>query len=943
VRGVWAAAFFLRRLRAERGIALLLVAMVGVTAFLVAAAPRLYNLVADAGLRQGAADASPSRRNLELRQEFVMPPEQEATTLVDSLGETYFQLMGDQVRSIVASRELVATAPRFGLRLVPKYSTYVSLRLQTGISDQISIAQGRLPQSTGERLPGAALEFGPPAGEEPEAPTRIEIAVSDVTAEESGLEVGQVYESAIDSADPLLPRALVRPLLARLEVVGIFHIADPAADIWYADNRLLRVGADFNADTPIVFVTALIAPDALADLVTSNLPFRYEWHYFIDPARLDAGRLDQLIPDLRHLETTFTTSTFASGDPERIVLRTGLAGIVDQYLAQRAASEAVLSVAAIGPFTLAAGAIGMLAVLLITRRKAALQLARGRGAATRLILGAQLWEGLLLAGSATVVGLALALAVVPGRSSELSVPLAVATGLAAVILLVGATWPAIRKPLDPSARDEPPPIRAAPRRLVLELTAVGLAVAGIGLLRQRGLAIGEDSAALTRFDPFLAAVPVLAGFAAGIVATRLYPFPIRALGWLAAGRRDIVPVLGLRNIGRRPSFATLPLLVLMLTAAFGAFALVINSSIDRGQLDASWREVGADYRIAAPPGADLAVVDAAAVPGVETVANAYVDDSAPIELSLGRIVRTHLAAIDANAYSTVVAGSAVEPDWPAELLQPFPTSHDPASAPGTPDNPIPAIISRTMPSGAAALSPGDVTHIRVAGKALAFRIVAVRPAMPGLIAGDAFVVAPLAALQADPAREITSNALFIRGSEAAEAALTDLVELDGPAATTIASRHAWYGALRGSPLIAVVSDGFRIGLFVALAYSAFAVITALTLTAARRTQDLAFLRTLGLSRAQAAGITVIEHATPVLVAVVPGIATGVVVAMLLESSLGLDSFIGSATSTYRTQLDWPGIAGMAAMLLGVVALSVAVSTWLARRMPVVEALRMGEA
>jgi putative ABC transport system permease protein len=942
VRGVWAAAFFLRRLRSERGIALLLVALVGVTSFLVAAAPRLYNLVADAGLRAAAADASPSRRNLELLQEFVMPPGQEAATLVDSLGETYFQMMGGDVRSIVASRELVATSPRFGLRQPPRYSTYVALRRQTGIDDQVSIVQGRLPQSTGERLPGAALEFGPPPGEEPETPTRIEIAVSDVTADESGLAVGQVLEAAVDSADPLLPRALVRPLLARIEVVGIFHVTNPAADIWYADNRVLRVGADFNADTPIVFVTALIAPDALADLVTSNLPFRYEWHYFIDPARLDAGQLDQLIPDLRHLESTFTTSTFASGDPERIVLRTGLAEIVDQYLAQRAASEAVLSVAAIGPFTLAAGAIGMLAVLLITRRRAALQLARGRGAATRLILGAQLWEGLLLAGSATVIGLALALAIVPGRASGLSVPLAVATGLASVVLLIGATWPAIRKPLDSSARDEPPPIRAAPRRLVLELTAVGLAVAGIGLLRQRGLAIQGDGS-LTRFDPLLAAVPVLAGFAAGIVATRLYPLPIRALGWLAAGRRDLVLVLGLRNIGRRPSFATLPLLVLMLTAAFGAFALVINSSIDRGQLDASWREVGADYQIAAPPGADLDAVDAAALPGVEAIANAYVDDSAPIELGLGRTLRIHVAAIDANAYSTVVAGSAIEPAWPAELLAPFPTSPDPASAPGTPDHPIPAIISRTMPSGSAGLNPGDVTNVRLGGKTLAFRIVDVRSVVPGLVANDTFLVAPLAALQADPARNITPNVLFIRGSADAEPALTDLVARNGPAATTIASRHAWYRALRDAPLIAVVSDGFRLGFGIALAYAAFAVITALTLTAARRTQDLAFLRTLGLSRAQAAGITVIEHATPVLVAVVPGIATGVVVAMLLESSLGLDSFIGSATSAYRTQLDWTGIAGMAALLLAVVALSVAISTWLARRMPVVEALRMGEA
>ena len=290
MKGVWAAAFLLRRLRAERGVVLLLVALVAITSFLGAAAPRLYNLVADAGLRREVAAAGPSRRNIELVQEFVMPPGEEPADLVDRLGRTYFSLMGDSVQAMVASDEVVATSPRFGLRQPPRYTTYVSLRHQTGLGEAVQLTQGRWPASTGERLPAAALEFGPPAEEPPLEPPRIEIALSRTTAEESGLTLGTIYEAAVDSADPLLPRALVRPLVARLEVVGIFDIADPRADIWYADNRLQRVGADFNADTPILFATALIAPEAHPDLVTSNLPFRYQWHYFIDPDRLDAGQ-----------------------------------------------------------------------------------------------------------------------------------------------------------------------------------------------------------------------------------------------------------------------------------------------------------------------------------------------------------------------------------------------------------------------------------------------------------------------------------------------------------------------------------------------------------------------------------------------------------------------------------------------------------------------------
>ena len=54
MRSVWAAAFLLRRLRSEVGVALLILLLVGVTSALFAGAPRVFNLVADEGLHDGA-------------------------------------------------------------------------------------------------------------------------------------------------------------------------------------------------------------------------------------------------------------------------------------------------------------------------------------------------------------------------------------------------------------------------------------------------------------------------------------------------------------------------------------------------------------------------------------------------------------------------------------------------------------------------------------------------------------------------------------------------------------------------------------------------------------------------------------------------------------------------------------------------------------------------
>ncbi|HSK52293.1 MAG TPA: FtsX-like permease family protein [Clostridia bacterium] len=935
MRGIWAAAFLLRRLRSERGVVLLVVALVGVTSFLVAGAPRLYNLVADAGLRRDVADASAARRNIELAQEFAIPPLEDPPDVLDRNARTYRAQMAESVRSLIEREELVATSPRFGVRQPPRYTTFISLRHQTGLDGEVELAEGRWPAATGERLPGAATEFGPPATEPPEVPPRIEIAISEATAAESGLAVGQVLESAIDSSDPLLPAALVRPLVAQIEIVGVFRVLDPAADVWYSDNRLLQVSAQWNDDDPIVFATGLVAPETHPDLVTSNLPFRYEWHFFIDPERLDAGRLESLLPDLRRLETTFTTSALGGPDPERVVLRSSLLPIVERYLAQRAASEAVLSVAAIGPLALAAGAIGMLAVLLIARRRSALAIARSRGASTGLILGAQVWEGVLFAGAAAVAGLVAATIVVPGRASVLSVVLSIGTAAVAVALLVAATWPAVRRPLEPGGRDETPPVKLAPRRLVLELTAVGLAVAGILLLQQRGLTIDEGGRQVVRFDPFLAAVPVLAGLAAGIVATRLYPLPVRAVGWLAARRRDLVPVLGLRSVGRRPSFATLPLLVLMLAAAFGAFALVVTSSIERGQLDASWREVGADYRIESVAGSSLAEIDPGSIAGVEAIAAGYRDPGAALDIGSGRRARIPFAAIDARAHAVLVAGSPVALAWPAEF------DASPGLADGSEDAPIPAIASRTPPSAVDSMTSGDTVRVRVAGATLTLRIVATSAGLPGIVEGETFLVVPLEPLRA-AAAPLEPNVLFVRGPASAGAELGRLVASAAPAGSTVLSRHAWFGELRASPLIAVVGDGFRLALGVAAVYAALAVIIALTLTATNRTRDLAFLRTLGMSSRQAVGVTLVEHGIPVLLALVPGVATGIAVALLLESSLGLDAFMGSGTA-YRVRLDWSGIAGVALALAGVVAVAIVASTWLARRAPAVDALRAGEA
>ena len=83
-----------------------------------------------------------------------------------------------------------------------------------------------------------------------------------------------------------------------------------------------------------------------------------------------------------------------------------------------------------------------------------------------------------------------------------------------------------------------------------------------------------------------------------------------------------------------------------------------------------------------------------------------------------------------------------------------------------------------------------------------------------------------------------------------------------------------------------------------------------------------------------------EHAPAVLLAVLPGIVLGIGLAVLLEPSLGLGTFIGAGD--VPPFIDWAALALLTGVLIGVVAVAIATGTWLSRRARLVNALRVGE-
>ncbi|HEY4227746.1 MAG TPA: hypothetical protein VGM49_05365, partial [Candidatus Limnocylindrales bacterium] len=476
MRSLWAAGLLLRRLKTERGIILLIVILVGSTSFVFAAAPRLFNRVSDEALHFVAAAARPADRNLALNViSTVTPATEGGVSSVRAYGDELTKQIPPSITAVVADRQMRITTPRFFIPSPPLLETHISLRYQDGVTDATRLVAGRWPVDHGVKL--HAIPPGTPAGggaDEP--PVVLEAALSTDEATAIGVKVGDRLTITLDGSDPLVrgggvqenPQLINRGAFrigpAEVEIVGLFAPLDPDAQQWYGDAGLLEVEHHGSEDNPIAYATAYIAPEEYPSIWSSGLPFHLEWRYFVDPQRLDAGQVEQLQSDLHRL--ALIGASAAGGASGTLSVLTGLPAILDRYATQRALSESVLSIAAIGPFGLAAGAMAMVAILLVRRRRTTLALTRGRGASGALVLGTQLWESTLIAGGAALLGLLVAVLVVPARANPLSPILAVGVGATAVLLLVGANWPTARRSLGQLERDDAPVLRVPARRLV---------------------------------------------------------------------------------------------------------------------------------------------------------------------------------------------------------------------------------------------------------------------------------------------------------------------------------------------------------------------------------------------------------------------------------------------------------------------------------------------
>ncbi len=600
--------------------------------------------------------------------------------------------------------------------------------------------------------------------------------------------------------------------------------------------------------------------------------------------------------------------------PTSIVLGSGLAPELAAFVQQDRAIGRVLSLLSVSLAVVGAVVIVLAARLLAEHRRDEFAVMRARGASRRQVARLALRAGLVVAVPAAAAGAALAVALTPGDSDPLG------WWLAGLILLVALAWPALlafrSRALGGAGRRRPDAgtsRRDAARRLVAEVTLIVAAVGGLVVLTRQGLSASGHG------DLYLSALPVLVAIPAAIVIMRCYPLVIRLLLRLAGRRPGVTAFVGLARAARTPASAVLPAFALVLSLAVVAFGAMVNAAVARSEVAASWQRTGADAVIDAsgsPSQLTPAVLRRIrAVPGVVRTAGVFVTAGV---LPSGQVLG--VAVVNPANYAALTATTPL-PAFPAAEL----------ARPRRPGTAVPVLGS----GFATALTGRGAAVLSIGPSKLTIRIVAATPSIPGT--SGAYIVLPAWALRPPLP---TPTTLLVTGPRLDGQALLAAVRPALPGAI-VTLRSQVLASLTGAPLPHGAHTAFAEGAAAAAGFSLLILLITLLLSARSREFTLARLRVMGLGQGQARWLAAVETLPQVLAAVVGGVLSAWVLALLVGPAIDLSAFTSGAGGV-PIRVEPLALAVTAAALLVLALVALAGQVMVADRRGRARALRVAE-
>jgi putative ABC transport system permease protein len=902
---------------AGRGPAAALAVIAALGAFLATAGPRESAALQNAALHKTLAGSS-AGAGLYANADWDMT----GTTPTDLLSPQQMQTAGHVLRSYLAPPLKPApgasdwnglTSPLIGVTDAAK-SAFLGEPPQMELGYRSALAaNGRLVAGT---YPGNATLPTP-------GPLRVtlQVAVTTATAARFSLHPGSMLDlAAVGNGAGVSPPVT-------LDITGIIKPTNPRSAFW--------ASAGVIAQPSIQGLSwlggALLGPNELSVLPVAFplQTMQVEWGIPVDVRHLTVAQVPAAINAL-----TATAASNAGPQAEQVshaplaeapsLFPAGL-DTLQAFSAEQAAVGSINALLEYGLFAVALILLVTCALVVADAYEEEISLILARGGSIGQVVLRVLGRTGVAAGPGIVVGVAAGLAVTPGAgSTDIALVAAVVVTALAAPALVSAWRHRRSRPVAKTDRTDLAIPRRSVRRLVAEATVLIAIIGAVVALRLRGAATAGGP------DPYVSSAPVLVAVAAGLIAARVYPLPLRGLARLTAPRRSAVGFLGITRAARTRPAALLPALALVVALAVVALGGTLRAAVSRGQEAASWQQTGADAVIrtngaqqVVPPAAQRAI---AAVPGVTRAEAVYaVTPGDPLAANLlvgsGGAISTGVLVVNPAQYAALVAATPF-PAFPGHLL----------AAPGTT---VPVVAT---PKIAAAIRGGN-RQLGFAGRLLTVRLAATTTQTPALPGGGPFVILPSWVVPRLKAGA-TPNIELVIGPRLNSGDLTRAVRRTLPGSEVVLRQTA-LAALTGSPLVRSADTLFGLGVVAAVALSVAAILLGLLLSGRDRTRVAAWLAALGMTRRQARRLAMLDALPLALIAVVGAELAGLALGPIIAPVLNLSAFTGSG-ATVPVRPDVLSLAAPAAGAVILVSVITAVQSALTRRRTRTGVLRLDE-
>lgn len=798
-----------------------------------------------------------------------------------------------------------------------KWELRVTFNLAPALATRIKLSKGSLPQrlsdvSVDSPLLESATQPGGP-GELDDTHQNIEIVMSSLSAAKSNWAVGEVRWAFLDSGDQL-----------RVRLSGTFDPLDPKNSLWgvapYAIEPHIVYPGFGSPDPPKLTATGFVDPHSWSELIDQISPVGLTTSVGIPLSvqHLTTEQDTALLPQLRHF-TSLTHPLSETGGRDTLApvsLDSQIEPAISTGLERAAVATVMLAMTASGPIGVVIAGLWLLSQLVVLRRRDYLAVLSARGASGQQLRTFQASESLLFSLPAAILGMFAAYLLIPSPWSLTPLAMVLIAALIPPILIAVATSPQnLRRVRDDLGRGF-----GNRSRWVIEVAVLAMTALSVFLLYQRGL---TTAATTTGVDPLLAATPLLLSISTGIIALRIYPPALHALSKWISPRKGIVAFIGASR-GTRGGGATLALLIAMIVGlSVTVFSGVLAGTTSHAITVAAQSNVGADLRIDSAPLTQDQLDEISAIPSVEEAVGLF-QNTRLMNLSVGANISVPVILADTDALRRV-----------QELIPGAAHLDNDMSVSQSPDAPIPVILSPSLASKFsigkdATLGEAEIKSGGDSGSSSSLSTttdwVLVDRSNAEKLGIDRFTPRiTLVKLEPDADIKVVKEAIH---------------SIVGPSAA-IATPQDGAEALRASP----IAGGLQVALLALIVIVALlcagTVVIALMLSGPARERLLALLRTLGLSRGQARGITGWEVGPTAIAAIVTGCILGAVLPLIVLAGVDLRPFTGGVLQPVIT-LD-PVLLGIVVggfALLVVVATAIAMAA--ARRVSLARTLRTSE-